>query len=110
HRDLVLRAAAAGKHVLVEKPLDVTAERALQGIEAMERASRKLGVVLQYRMRPASLRLASLIASGELGPLLSGSAQIRWWRTPEYFAEPERGMKARDGGGVLLTQAIHTLD
>ena len=47
---------------------------------------------------------------GELGALLSGSAYIRWWRAPEYFAQPGRGMKARDGGGVLLTQAIHTLD
>jgi UDP-N-acetyl-2-amino-2-deoxyglucuronate dehydrogenase len=42
--------------------------------------------------------------------LVSGSAQIRWWRSPEYFAEPGRGTRARDGGGVLLTQAIHTLD
>ena len=48
--------------------------------------------------------------AGELGPLVSGSASIRWWRTPEYFAQPGRGMKARDGGGVLITQAIHTLD
>jgi UDP-N-acetyl-2-amino-2-deoxyglucuronate dehydrogenase len=76
----------------------------------MERAGRRLGIVLQHRFRPASRRLAALIADGELGALVSGSAAIRWWRPPAYFAEPGRGIKARDGGGVLLTQAIHTLD
>jgi predicted dehydrogenase len=110
HLDLIERCAASGKHVLVEKPLDVSVARATQAVEAMEHAGLKLGVVLQYRFRKASQRLASLMASGELGALISGSAQIRWWRTAEYFAEPGRGTKARDGGGVLLTQAIHTLD
>lgn len=110
HLDLILRAAAAGKHVLVEKPLDVSAARAREAVEAMERAKLWLGVVLQHRFRAASRRLADLVAKGELGPLISGSAAIRWWRTPDYYAEAGRGMKARDGGGVLLTQAIHTLD
>ncbi|WP_250845196.1 Gfo/Idh/MocA family protein, partial [Escherichia coli] len=58
----------------------------------------------------ASLKLAAMVGSGELGALVSGSASIRWWRSPDYFAQAGRGMKARDGGGVLLTQAIHTLD
>jgi UDP-N-acetyl-2-amino-2-deoxyglucuronate dehydrogenase len=110
HLDLILRAAAAGKHVLVEKPLDVSVARARQAVEAMERAKLRLGVVLQHRFRKASRRLADLVALEELGALISGSSAIRWWRTPDYYAEPGRGMKARDGGGVLLTQAIHTLD
>jgi predicted dehydrogenase len=71
---------------------------------------RKLAIMLQHRFRTASLELAKAVRAGELGPLVSGSASIRWWRTPEYFAQPGRGMKARDGGGVLITQAIHTLD
>lgn len=110
HLDLVERCAAAGKHVLLEKPLDVSVARATTAIEAMERAQRYLGVVLQHRFRPASMQLRQIIQSGELGRLVSGSASIRWWRTPEYYAQPGRGMKSRDGGGVLLTQAIHTLD
>ena len=110
HLDLVERAARAGKHVLLEKPLDATVERAERLVAAMERARRRLGVVLQHRFRAVSRRLAALVATGELGPLVSGSAAIRWWRPPEYFAEGGRGTKARDGGGVLLTQAIHTLD
>ncbi|MBV9567034.1 MAG: Gfo/Idh/MocA family oxidoreductase [Hyphomicrobiales bacterium] len=110
HRELIWRAAKAGKHVLVEKPLEASAAHAQEAVEAMERAKLRLGVVLQHRFRAASRRLAGLIATGELGSLVSGSAAIRWWRAPDYFAQPGRGMKARDGGGVLLTQAIHTLD
>ncbi|MBV9114105.1 MAG: Gfo/Idh/MocA family oxidoreductase [Hyphomicrobiales bacterium] len=110
HRDLILRAAAAGKHVLVEKPLEASVARARAAVEAMEQAKLRLGVVLQHRFRAGSRRLGALIGTGELGPLVSGSATIRWWRAPDYFAQPGRGMKARDGGGVLLTQAIHTLD
>jgi predicted dehydrogenase len=110
HRDLVLRCAAAGKHVLLEKPLDYTVERARQSIEAMQKADRRFAVMLQHRFRAASRKLIAIVQSGELGGLISASASIRWWRTPEYFTEPGRGMKARDGGGVLITQAIHTLD
>lgn len=110
HLELVERCAAAGKHVLLEKPLDVSGERALAAVKAMEKANRKFAIMLQHRFRVASRVLAKAVRSGELGPLISGSASIRWWRTSEYFAQPGRGMKARDGGGVLITQAIHTLD
>jgi UDP-N-acetyl-2-amino-2-deoxyglucuronate dehydrogenase len=110
HADLVAKCAAAGKHVLLEKPLDVTVERAQQSVELMERAGLRFGVVLQHRFREASKKLAAIMRSGELGELISASASIRWWRPPSYYAQPGRGMKARDGGGVLLTQAIHTLD
>ncbi|MBN8939687.1 MAG: Gfo/Idh/MocA family oxidoreductase [Rhizobiales bacterium] len=110
HLDLTARCAAAGKHVLLEKPLDVTVARAERSVAAMAAADRRFGVVLQHRFRPASLKLAAMVKSGALGALVSGSASIRWWRSPDYFAQAGRGMKARDGGGVLLTQAIHTLD
>lgn len=110
HRDLVLACAKAGKHVLLEKPLDVSTERAWESVRAMEAADLRFGVVFQHRFRHASQILRRLVQSGDLGELVSGSASIRWWRSFDYFAEPGRGMKARDGGGVLLTQAIHTLD
>jgi UDP-N-acetyl-2-amino-2-deoxyglucuronate dehydrogenase len=110
HLDLVERCAAAGKHVLLEKPVEVSAERARRAVDVMSRAGLTFGVVLQHRFRAAARKLTGLVHGGELGPLLSASASIRWWRPPEYFAQPGRGMKARDGGGVLLTQAIHTLD
>jgi UDP-N-acetyl-2-amino-2-deoxyglucuronate dehydrogenase len=110
HLELIERCANAGKHVLVEKPIDGTLVRARAAVTAMEQAGKKFGVVLQHRFRAVSRRLAGLVDAGELGALVSGSAAVRWWRPPEYFAQPGRGMKARDGGGVLLTQAIHTLD
>jgi predicted dehydrogenase len=110
HTDLVGRAAAAGKHVLLEKPVDANAERSAAIVQACDRVGVRLAIVFQHRFRPAALELAKLVRDGRLGKLLSASASIRWWRSPEYFAQPGRGTFARDGGGVLLTQAIHTLD
>jgi predicted dehydrogenase len=110
HLELVQAAATAGKHVLLEKPVEVDAQRSLAVVEACERAGRTLAIVFQHRFRPASLKLAELLRAEALGQILSASASIRWWRSPEYFAQAGRGMHARDGGGVLLTQAIHTLD
>jgi UDP-N-acetyl-2-amino-2-deoxyglucuronate dehydrogenase len=66
--------------------------------------------MLQHRFRPASRALADLCADGGLGQLVAASVSIRWWRPQSYYDEPGRGTLARDGGGVLLTQAIHTLD
>jgi UDP-N-acetyl-2-amino-2-deoxyglucuronate dehydrogenase len=110
HLELVEHCAETGKHVLLEKPIDVSSERARRAVAAMDKAGRKFAIMLQHRFRAASQQLAKAVRAGELGPLVSGCASIRWWRTPEYFAQPGRGMKARDGGGVLITQAIHTLD
>ena len=110
HDELVRRAAAAGKHVLLEKPLDVNVERATGLVDCCERAGITFGVVFQHRFRAASLRLDQLLRQGALGQIQCASASIRWWRSPEYYAQPGRGMRDRDGGGVLLTQAIHTLD
>jgi predicted dehydrogenase len=110
HTDLVNQAVAAGKHVLLEKPVEANAARATAIVEACERAGVRLAIVFQHRFRPAALEFAKLMRGDKLGKLLSASATIRWWRSPEYFAQPGRGTLARDGGGVLLTQAIHTLD
>jgi UDP-N-acetyl-2-amino-2-deoxyglucuronate dehydrogenase len=110
HLDLVRRAAAAGKHVLLEKPLEVTTARAVELVEACRRAGVTLGVVLQHRFRPAAQKLGALLRKGALGALVSCSTSIRNWRPQSYYDQPGRGTKVRDGGGVLLTQGIHTLD
>jgi UDP-N-acetyl-2-amino-2-deoxyglucuronate dehydrogenase len=108
HLELVARCAAAGKHVLLEKPLEITTARAE---ELVGKASKvKLGVVLQHRFRPAAEKLSQLLKTGQLGDLVSASALIPVWRPQSYYDQPGRGTLARDGGGVLLTQAIHTLD
>jgi predicted dehydrogenase len=110
HAELALKAAGAGKHVLLEKPVDVSLPRAQAVVEGVAAAGVKLGVVFQFRFRPGARVLRERLAARALGDLLSVSAALRWWRPPEYYAQPGRGMRARDGGGVLLTQAIHLLD
>ncbi len=108
HLELVERCAAAGKHILLEKPLEITLQRSEQLVRAA--GSVTLGIVLQHRFRPAAEKLHELLATGKLGKLVSASASIPNWRPQNYYDQPGRGTKARDGGGVLLTQGIHTLD
>ena len=110
HLDIVRRCAAAGKHVLLEKPVEVTSERARELVTLCRDAGVTLGIVLQHRFRPAALALAEAIAGGELGALVNCSTSIRLWRPQSYYDEPGRGTLERDGGGVLITQGIHTLD
>lgn len=110
HLDIVRRAAAAGKHVLLEKPLEVNPDRARELVGVAENAGITLGVVLQHRFRPVSVALAELVAEGRLGDLVGATARLWNWRPQSYYDEPGRGTLARDGGGVLLTQGIHTLD
>lgn len=110
HLEIVQRAAQAGKHVLVEKPLEINLERATALVQACETAGVSLAVMLQHRLREAALGLKALLEDGELGQLVSATASVRWWRPQSYYDEPGRGTLARDGGGVLMTQAIHTLD
>ncbi|RPH45945.1 MAG: gfo/Idh/MocA family oxidoreductase [Burkholderiales bacterium] len=110
HLPLVERCAAAGRHVLLEKPLEVSTARAERLVAACRDAGVTLGVVLQHRFRPAALELAARLRAGALGRIVSASAGIRLWRPQSYYDQPGRGTIERDGGGVLLTQGIHTLD
>jgi UDP-N-acetyl-2-amino-2-deoxyglucuronate dehydrogenase len=110
HLELAQRAARAGQHVLVEKPLDIDLARAQALVQACEEAGVLLAVMLQQRLREGAMRLQALLREGTLGELCSASASVRWWRPQSYYDEPGRGTLARDGGGVLMTQAIHTLD
>ena len=110
HRDIAIRCAQAGKHVLMEKPLDITTPRAEELVAAYRKAGVKLGVVLQHRFRPAGMKLAAMLRNGDLGAIVGCSTIIRLWRPQSYYDEPGRGSFARDGGGVLISQGIHTLD
>jgi predicted dehydrogenase len=110
HGDIALAAMAHGKHVLLEKPLDASLERARKIVDTARAAGLTLGVVLQHRFREAALRLREIIAAGRLGRIEMASMTVPWWRPQSYYDEPGRGTLARDGGGVLITQAIHPLD
>ena len=110
HLDIARRCAEAGKHVLLEKPIEITTARAEELVAACRKAGVTLGIVLQHRFRPAGMRLAEMLRAGELGAIVGCSTVIRLWRPQGYYDEPGRGSFARDGGGVLISQGIHTLD
>ena len=110
HLEICERCFAAGKHVLLEKPIELNLERATRLLELATLAGLQLGVVLQHRFREASQVLQKLLMDGRLGEIQAASVRVPWWRSQAYYNEPGRGTFARDGSGVLLTQAIHTLD
>jgi UDP-N-acetyl-2-amino-2-deoxyglucuronate dehydrogenase len=111
HAELGRMAAAAGKHVLAEKPIDVSLRNARALITACQRHRVRLGVVLQSRFLPAVRLIKQAVERGRLGRLHVVDAYVKWYRTREYYtAAPWRGTKALDGGGALINQAIHTVD
>lgn len=108
--EIVRLFARAGKHVLSEKPLERTEAAARAIVETCEAAGVTLGVVFQNRFRHAFEVLSARLAAGALGPVRLVAVEVPWWRDQAYYDEPGRGTYARDGGGVLISQAIHTLD
>lgn len=102
--------AKAGKHILMEKPIERDTVAAQKIVEICEAAGVTLGVVFQHRMRAASKQLASLLAQNAFGDIAVAEITVPWWRDQSYYDAPGRGTYARDGGGVLISQAIHTLD
>lgn len=100
--------AEAGKPILMEKPVERTLGAATALVELCEDLDVPLGIVLQHRARPVVADLRNRMPS--LGPLIAVEVGVPWWRPQSYYNEPGRGTYARDGGGVLISQAIHTLD
>ncbi len=107
-RDIIECLAAAGKPILMEKPVERTYDTALALVEMCEALNVPLGIVLQHRARPAAKTLHAHMP--ELGPLIAIEVAVPWWRPQAYYDEAGRGSYERDGGGVLISQAIHTLD
>lgn len=111
HADLGIEAAAAGRHVLVEKPIEISLDRADALIKACDRYQVKLGVIFQSRFLPAVKAIREAVEGGLLGRLLLADAVVKWYREPSYYApESWHGTLALDGGGALINQAIHTVD
>lgn len=110
HAEVGVRAAKAGKHLVVEKPLDVTLEAADRLLAAARQAGVTLTVMSQHRFDPGVTELKRLIDDGALGRLVLGEASTKWYRTQAYYdAAPWRGSWAMDGG-ALLNQGIHYVD
>jgi predicted dehydrogenase len=111
HAEHGIAAARSGLHVLVEKPIDVTTDRADALIDAADRAGVKIGVFFQDRLKPAVVRMKHLIDAGRLGTPVLASGHVKWYRPPEYYGGSRwRGTEALDGGGALMNQGIHTVD
>jgi UDP-N-acetyl-2-amino-2-deoxyglucuronate dehydrogenase len=111
HFSQTLAAAAAGKHVLVEKPMALSLEQADAMRAACETAGVHLAVCFQLRGHPVYARVTEAIRQGRLGRIISGSFFLPYVRGPEYFKGAAwRGTLEHDGGGVLMNQALHFLD
>jgi UDP-N-acetyl-2-amino-2-deoxyglucuronate dehydrogenase len=111
HAEIGSRAAAAGKHVVMEKPIDVTLEAADRLIAACRRHGVALTVISQHRFGPAVRRMRELIDAGRLGRLVVGDALVKWYRSQAYYDSGDwRGTWSLDGGGCLMNQGVHYVD
>jgi len=110
HADVGVRVAKAGKHLVVEKPIDVSLEAADRLIEAAEAAGVALTVISQHRFDSGLVELKRLLADGALGQLVLGEASTKWYRSQAYYDSAAwRGTYAMDGGS-LMNQGIHYVD
>ncbi len=111
HVDIALQALAAGKHVVVEKPVDVSDEAAARLARAERDAPGTVTVISQHRFDPASRVVHEAVANGRFGTVTSGLASIALWRSQRYYDSGDwRGTWALDGGGALMNQGVHQID
>ncbi len=110
HAEPAIAAAKAGKHVICEKPLDVTLERIDSMIEAHEEAGTRLGGIFPLRFNDATEPLREAINSGRFGTITFAGVYVPWWRTEEYYKDSWHGTWKLDGGGALMNQSIHMID
>jgi len=111
HLEPAIAGIKAGKHCLVEKPLEITIERCDKIIEAAEKAGVKTGVIFPSRFYEASAQLKKSINENRFGDLVLGDAYVKWSRSTEYYQSGKwRGSWKYDGGGALMNQGIHSVD
>ena len=111
HGEGAIAALQAGKHVIIEKPAEVTVAKTDEIIAAQRQAGKLVAVISQHRFDPATEVTVEAIRRGELGRLTTGIASIDWWRGQGYYDSGDwRGTWALDGGGALMNQGVHTVD
>jgi UDP-N-acetyl-2-amino-2-deoxyglucuronate dehydrogenase len=110
HMEPTVAAAEAGKHVICEKPMDITLERIDAMIEAHEKSGTLLGGIFPYRFNDMMVPLREAINSGRFGVITYASIYVPWWRTDEYYTDSWHGTWKLDGGGALMNQSIHMVD
>lgn len=111
HAQLGARALAAGKHVIIEKPMEITPAACEPLLAAQKASGRQLAVISQHRFDPSSQTVRTSLDRGELGRLVLAEARVPWFRTQDYYDSGDwRGTWALDGGGCLMNQGVHTVD
>ena len=111
HLEPAVAAARAGKHVVVEKPLEVTRQRARAIVDAADDAGVRLATIFMSRFADANVALKQAVEAGTLGRLVQGDAYVKWYRSQAYYDSADwRGSWRLDGGGALMNQAIHQVD
>jgi predicted dehydrogenase len=111
HMEPAVAAARAGKHVIVEKPLEITLKKCDAIINACAKAKVKLAAIFPSRFHDSSVKLKTAIDGGRFGRLTMGDSYVKWFRTQAYYDSGAwRGTWALDGGGALMNQAIHSVD
>jgi UDP-N-acetyl-2-amino-2-deoxyglucuronate dehydrogenase len=111
HAEPAVAAADAGKHVVVEKPLEITLERCDRIIDACDRSGVQLCTIFPSRFGDANQALKAAVSAGRFGRLTLGETTCKWWRPQSYYDEGGwKGTRKLDGGGALMNQAIHNVD
>ena len=110
HLAICRRAAAHGKHVLLQKPMALTLDACRAMIGICSQAGVRLGVVSQHRFDESSMFLKRAIEDGRLGRILEVDGYVKWHRPQSYYDRPGKGAWAVEGGGALINQGIHTAD
>lgn len=111
HADIAVEVLQAGVHVVLEKPLAHDRAAAARLIAAAGSSDARIAVCFQNRYNATSQRMRQILDSGELGAVQGAAATVMWSRTPDYYrSAPWRGTWSGGGGGLLMNQAIHTVD
>jgi len=113
HATLGIKAAKAGKHIIMEKPVDITPGRIRRLEDAVRETGVKCGCIFQSRMDNCNILIKKAIDAGQMGKLIGAHAHLPWFRGDSYFEGPHgpwRGTWKLDGGGSMMNQGIHTVD
>lgn len=111
HGEMVQAAARAGKHILCEKPMEITREKMDRTIEVVEECGVKMGCVFQRRLQNEAIAVKAALDSGRFGRVILADAYLKYYRSPAYYKSADwRATWALDGGGALMNQGVHGVD
>jgi len=111
HADVAVAALTAGKHVVVEKPIDISLAAADRIGAAEQSSGKRVAVISQHRFDKSTEKVLAAVRSGNFGTITSAIASHAWWRGQSYYDSGDwRGTWAMDGGGAVMNQTIHTIN